>query len=291
MSNGTHIEALTGGQALLRDSSSLPLKSSIQFSDLWKAPLHDFPIRDQILYQYAGLCHGMKVLEIGPGSGFTAYRVSPHLKQLTLVDVSAQNVKHLKTSLASIKNVDVICKDVCVPGLDQAVGHQFDAAYGLEIFELLPDPQTCLQNLAAVLHPGGRLLLQFPNYPPERSPGKTHFRTRAELDTALRAAGFSSWRVYALRLRPHARLLYSLFHERPLKLYRYCREQLGPPRPVAYEQSWAFRSRDRVERFKIPIHTAWHLLSLASRLGGECFDRTLLEQDIFNVNLLVIATR
>jgi SAM-dependent methyltransferase len=233
----------------------------------------------------------MRVLEIGPGSGFTAYRLSPHMKHLTLVDVSSQNVKHLQTRLASISNVDVICKDVCVPGLDQAVDSLFDAAYGLEIFELLPDPQTCLQNIAAVLHPGSRLLLQFPNYPPERSPGRTHFRTRAELDTVMRASGFSSWLVYALRLRPHARLLYNLFHERPLKLYRYCREQLGPPRPVAYEQSWAFRSRDRVERFKIPIHAAWHFLSLASRLGGECFDRTLLAEHIFNANLLVIATR
>src|SRR5215472_5050421 len=182
MSHGTHMEALTGSTARLRDRSILPSKSSIRFSDLWKAPLHDFPIRDEILYQYAGLCYGMKVLEIGPGSGFTAYRMSSHFKHLTLVDVSAQNVKHLQMNLATIKNIDVTCKDVCVPGLDQATGGQFDAAYGLEIFELLPAPQTCLQNIAAVLRPGSQLLLQFPNYPPHRSPGRTHFRTRAELD-------------------------------------------------------------------------------------------------------------
>jgi len=36
-------------------------------SDLWKAPLTDLPIRDEILYQFAKFSPEMDLLEIGPG--------------------------------------------------------------------------------------------------------------------------------------------------------------------------------------------------------------------------------
>ena len=53
-------------------SPSRSARPSARLSDLWKAPLHDFPIRDEILYQYLPLARDMDVLEVGPGSGVTA---------------------------------------------------------------------------------------------------------------------------------------------------------------------------------------------------------------------------
>src|SRR5258708_36464084 len=68
-------------------------------SDIFKAPLHDFPIRDEILYQYLPLSPDMDVLEVGPGSGVTAFRVARRLRSLTLLDIAAANIAHLRGTL------------------------------------------------------------------------------------------------------------------------------------------------------------------------------------------------
>src|SRR4051794_2708100 len=46
------------------------------FQYLTAAPVHDFPIRDMILYTFSGVAGPRKVLEIGPGSGITAFTLS-----------------------------------------------------------------------------------------------------------------------------------------------------------------------------------------------------------------------
>lgn len=69
-----------------------PARPPARWSDLWKAPLHDFPLRDEILFQFLPLSREMDVLEIGPGSGFTAFRISRMVRHVTLVDVAPQAV-------------------------------------------------------------------------------------------------------------------------------------------------------------------------------------------------------
>jgi SAM-dependent methyltransferase len=263
----------------------------LPLSDLWHAPLHDFPIRDEALYQYLPLASDMDVLEIGPGSGITAFRLARQLRRLTLLDVAPANIARLRTTLGGDSSFRFICADICKPGLASLVGEQFDVVYGLEVFEFLPDPRMCLHNIGALLRPGGRLLLLFPNYPPPRSPGVTYFPNRSELDELLREAGFANWRVYAVRLRPHAHALYEYLHERPLRVYRELRSGGVPSRPQIYDETWTFRHRQRVEPFKVALHAGWRVLAAAMRLGGDCFERTPLENDILNRNLLLMAER
>jgi len=260
-------------------------------SDFFRAPLHDFPIRDEILYQYLPLSANMDVLEVGPGSGVTAFRVAPRLRSLTLLDIAAANVAHLRDALAGQPNLRFVCADVCQPGLGAQLGRTFDAAYAIEVFELLPDPEQCLRNFAEVLRPGGRLLLQFPNYPPSLSPGMTHFRTKAELGRLLQRAGFAQWNVCSLRLRPHAWFLYEHLHERPIRAYRRHRSRNGHDRPLIYDESWAFQHGRRLEPFKYALHTAWAALSAAMRVGGPVFDHSAVGDDILNRNLIVLARR
>src|SRR6202158_613126 len=62
-------------------------RPSFGLTDIWKSPLNDFPIRDEILYQYLPFSRDMDVLEIGPGSGFTAYWLGWGSCLLTPVDV------------------------------------------------------------------------------------------------------------------------------------------------------------------------------------------------------------
>jgi SAM-dependent methyltransferase len=268
-------------------------RPSFRWSDIWKAPLHDLPIRDEILYQYLPLAPDMSVLEVGPGSGFTAFRLSRHVRRLTLVDIGADNVAQLRRVLRSRENVEVVCADACQPGLASAVGTRFDAAFALEVFELLPDPAACLVNFAEVLRPDGHLLVQFPNYPPPQNPGVTWFPTRADLDRLMEAAGFRSWEVFSLNLRPHASTLYHELHERPLQLYRRFRDRRNghDHKPLTYDTTWAFRQRHRLEPYKYVLHGMWSALVAASRLGGPCFERERLGDEILGKNLLLMARR
>ena len=271
-------------------------RPSFRFSDIWRAPLHDFPIRDEVIYQYLPLSPDMDVLEIGPGSGFTAFRLARHVKSLTLVDLAAENIANLKKKLLDIQNLRCVCMDVCKPGLAETVGTTFDAVYGLEIFELLPDPGACLRNLAASLRPDGRLLIQFPNYPPEhyaltKPPGQFYFKTREEFDRLLQEAGFGSWTIDAVKLRPYARMLYREFHERPLEVYRRFRARKSDGRPLLYDQTWTFKRRNQLESVKVVVHGVWNILFAAMRLGGDCFERIPLGNEILNHNLLLLARR
>lgn len=272
-------------------SSMVLARPTFRWSDLWKAPLHDLPMRDEILYQYLPLTADMRVLEIGPGSGFTAFRLARHLRALTLVDVGADNVRALQQTLAGRSNVNVVRADVCQAGLAGAVGGRFDAAFALEVFELLPDPGACLDNLAEVLRPEGSLLLQFPNYPPPKHKGLTYFRTRAELDALLAAAGFRTWEVFSLSLRPHAAFLYHQLHEWPLRVYRRWRDRNAGGLSRTYDGTWAFQQRGRLEPYKPLLHGYWTALFATARLGGPCFERQPLGADILGRNLLLMARR
>ena len=159
-----------------------PSRPSFRLSDIHRAPLHDFPIRDEILYQYLPFSPEMDVLEVGPGSGFTAFRLAREIRSLTLLDVAPGNIAQLRSHLADIQNLTLVCADICKPDLVAELGRSFDAIYALEVFEYMQDPEACMRNLAGLLRPGGHLLLEFPNYPPPQSPGMTYFNTKAELD-------------------------------------------------------------------------------------------------------------
>ena len=291
MSSLVHDESARPGRDACGGDAGTLRRPRFRWSDLWKAPLHDFPMRDEILYQYLPLSPAMRVIEVGPGSGFTAFRLSRHVERLTLVDIASDNVRALQQHLASRSNVRVACADVCRPGLAGVVGSGFDTAFALEVFELLPDPGACLDNFAAVLREGGTLMVQFPNYPPPKHKGLTYFRTRDELDALLGAAGFRDWDVFALTLRPHAAVLYHELHERPLRAYRRWRARNTDGMSRSYDGTWAFRQRGRLEPYKAFLHAYWTALFAAARLGGACFARQRLEGEILGRNLLLVARR
>jgi SAM-dependent methyltransferase len=268
-----------------------PLRPGFRWADISQAPLHDLPMRDEIIFQYLPLSSDMSVLEVGPGVGFTAFRLAPKVRQMTLLDVTPESISQLRRNLADVPNVQTVCADACSPNLPALFAGPFDVVISLDMFEyLVGEPGACLKNFASVLAPGGRLLLQWPNYPVHVTKAATYIRTRPELDEIVGRAGFKRWTVHALRLRPYANLLYRELHERPLALYRRLRSHHGVDSPQTFDQTWTFQRGRQLERYKWLIHLAWVGLLSAMRLGGDCFECHPVN-DGLDGNLLLIAQR
>ena len=264
-------------------------RPSFRWSDIWRAPLHDFPIRDEILYQFLPLSPEMDVLEIGPGSGFTAFRLSRKVRQMTLVDVSAEAIADLQKQLHELPNLEFVCADLSAPGLAGRLKRTFGAAFGLDVFEYVVDPSTCLNNLASVLRPGGQLLLSFPNVPPPVGDGVTHFAHRAVVEGLLRKAGFRRWELFAVRLQPFAAAIYAALHEKPLALYRRLRGGSRHARPQTYEATWAFQQRQKLLHYKGVVHLFWAALGGVMRAGGDVFAKRSLTNGILGRQLVIRA--
>lgn len=261
-----------------------------RWSDIWGSPLHDLPMRDEIIFQYLPLSSDMSVLEVGPGAGFTAFRLAPQVRHITLLDIASETILQLRKKLVSVPNLTAVCADACSPELAAIVGGPFNAVVSLDMFQFVGNPQRCLKNLASVLAPGGRLLLQWPNYPLHKTKAVTYIRSRRELDGMVQSAGFKQWTVHALRLRPYASVLYREFHERPLALYRRLRSHSEVDAPQNFDQTWTFRRGQTLERCKWLLHLSWAGLLSAMRLGGDCFQCHPVYEGL-DGNLLLLAQR
>jgi SAM-dependent methyltransferase len=262
-----------------------------RWSDLWRAPLHDFPLRDEILHQFMPLMSSSEVLEIGPGSGITAYRLARLVRRLTVVDVADAAVEALRKDLSAFDNVRCVRADATQSDFTRLSGSNFDSAFALDVFEYVTDPAACLNNLADALRRGGQLLLSYPNVPPPVGDGVTYFDRAADLELLLAKAGFSEWEIGAVRLRPWAAAAYRALHERPMTLYRRLRARERPERPQTYEATWAFRHGRQRLRYKLPVHLAWRGLDRVMRLGGPFFSYTRAGDEIRGHQLLIRACR
>ncbi len=272
-------------------AGALMQRPPFRLSDIWEAPLHDFPIRDEILYQYLPLSTDMDVLEIGPGSGFTAFRLARQVRSLTLVDVAAKSLAEVRQQLRPLTNVRCVCADVTRAGLTAELKQSFDAAFALDVFEYLVDPATCLRNLAEVLRPSGELFLSFPNVPPPQGDGVTYFSHLGQLEVLLDRAVFRRWQIFTVRLRRVAAVTHRLMHEWPLELFHRLRKDSCDDRPQKYEDTWAFRRLLPLKRCKWLIHLYWTLSERMIHLNGEVFEFEPATEDILGRQLVIRAWR
>jgi SAM-dependent methyltransferase len=264
-------------------------RPSARWRDLFDAPVHDLPIRDEILYQFVPPLPGFKVLEVGPGSGFTAYAISRQVEHLTLVDYAETTLVDLRRKLGSKGAIRFVQADLSQPGLDTLLRDSYDFVFGLDMFEYVSDAVCSMQNLAAVLRPGGVLFLTFPNYTPPRGDGVTWFYERRELEDLLRQAGFARWQILSVALRPFSQTVFTLMHEWPLELYRRLRKRNDGERPQTYEGTWAFRNREVLERTKPVLHLYWTLVGTLLRISGDPFELRLASENLLGCQLVVIA--
>jgi ubiquinone/menaquinone biosynthesis C-methylase UbiE len=110
---------------------------------------------------------GDRVLEVGPGNGFVtlsiAERVGPQ-GQVFCVDVQANMIASLRRRLAGRGLSDRVATRVCKPddlGVEDLSG-SIDVAALIFMLHEAPDARRLLEQVAATLRPGGRLLLVEP---------------------------------------------------------------------------------------------------------------------------------
>ena len=110
----------------------------------------------------AGLKAGMKVADFGCGVGMTtrmlAEMVGPS-GSVTGVDFSADQVEEAReiSARAGIGNVSFLQANACDTGLPRA---HFDLAYCRFLLLHLPNPAACIEEMLAILKPGGILVLE-----------------------------------------------------------------------------------------------------------------------------------
>ena len=254
------------------------------------APVHDFPIRDEILFQFAPPVSGGKYLEIGAGSGYTAYCLAGQLDQLTIADFAEVTLADLRSKLGAISNISFARADLSQPNLESIVGGDFDFMYGLDMFEYVPDALCGFRNIASVLGPDGVMFLTFPNQTPPKGDGVTWFPTLGELETNLRQAGFARWEIFTVKQSAYSSAAYTLLHEWPLFLYRRLRgSHKQEDLPQTYEETWAFRNRGKLQALKSVIHFYWAFLNVVLKLGGRVFRESPATQDLLGHQLVIRA--
>jgi SAM-dependent methyltransferase len=263
-------------------------RPSFRWSDLWKAPLNDFPIRDEILYQYLPLEADLDVLEIGPGSGSTAFGLSRLVRHMTLADATPEPVSELQNKFRQQPNIRCLCADIGMHGLMGVIEGRYDIAFGLDVFEYVRDPRRALANLAELLRPNGELFLSFPNVPPPLGDGVTYFERSDELERMLHEAGFRKWAISAVRLNPYAACVYRILHETPLRIYRRLRSNPAG-KPQTYDAVWAFHNRRVLEHYKVPVHLLWMLIRGILYFGGDVFVSRPVNGNIFGHQLVIRA--
>ena len=142
------------------------------------------------------------LLEIGCGTGSTALKLAPSVKQMTATDISREMLTIAKEKLADtdLENLRFVQTEATEP-ID---GAPFDAACAFSILHLLDDLDEGLAHLHRLIRPGGMLItktacLRDMNFaiPPMikvmqwlgKAPDVLLF-SAPELEAAMRKAGF-----------------------------------------------------------------------------------------------------
>jgi tRNA (cmo5U34)-methyltransferase len=136
----------------------------------------------------------MKVLEYGAGTGITSFILREHLKEITMVDFSAEMVKIMNEKIASsgVKNLKTILFDL---EKQNWTGDKFDMVLTQMVLHHVNDIKAIAGKFFKMLNPGGFLVIA-DLYPEDGSfhgnefTGHKGFDT-VELENLIEKTGFT----------------------------------------------------------------------------------------------------
>ena len=238
------------------------------------APIHDYPIRDEILWQFGPRLDGLEVLEIGAGSGYTAWKLAPKVGQMVVADVADMSFGPKIMSYVA---------DFTKPGAQRTLG-KFDFIYSLDMLECVPHilDEQVFWNIRECLKLDGQALITFPNHP--KFPN--HYETIDQLIWAIRHGGIGAdkFRITTVELRGWAQFWYKWGHDVPMGILRDLRKSESG---MNYEQTWAFKKRNSLDKFKPLIHGYWAILNAIIKLGGPAYRQKQIKGEISGKQILI----
>ncbi|HWK37131.1 bifunctional 2-polyprenyl-6-hydroxyphenol methylase/3-demethylubiquinol 3-O-methyltransferase UbiG [Sphingomonas sp.] len=102
---------------------------------------------------------GRSALDMGCGAGLLAEPLARLGAKVTGVDAAAENIG----AAAAHASAGGLAIDYLAGGIETVAGRQFDLVVSFEVIEHVTDPAAFVAGLAAVVAPGGLLLLSTPN--------------------------------------------------------------------------------------------------------------------------------
>jgi ubiquinone/menaquinone biosynthesis C-methylase UbiE len=121
------------------------------------------PIADEAAYQHklqvtrALLRPEMEVLEFGCGTGSTAIKHAPHVKQITAIDISEKMLEIARGKAAAAGAGNIRFERAKIDDYTAADG-SFDVVLGMSILHLVADREAVLRKVHRMLKPGGHFL-------------------------------------------------------------------------------------------------------------------------------------
>jgi len=237
------------------------------------APIHDYPIRDEILWQFGPRLDGLDVLEIGPGSGYTAWKLAPKVGQMAVADISNLRIDWALSYVA----------DFTKPGAQRTLG-KFDFIYSLDMLECVKigEGSQVFDNIRQCLNREGTALITFPNH----SKFPNNYPTLDQLIYEMRIGGIGAdkFRISTVELRGWAQFWYKWGHDVSMGILRDLRKSESG---MNYKTTWAFKKRNKLDRFKPLIHGYWAILNAIIKLGGPAYRQKQIKGEILGKQILI----
>ncbi|MEX2139915.1 MAG: methyltransferase [Pirellulales bacterium] len=220
-------------------------------------PLATLSPRDLLLLEHLDISPSAAALEVGTGSGSSLVRLAPWFARLDGVDVCQGPLERIRRAIGAWRpelaaKVRLFELDFCAPEAHARLPQKYDLIFSCDTIEHVPNPGAFLRNVHAVLKPGGRAFLTFPNEHPRYAHGISFFERKETLERLLLEAGFERGQLEITRLmmaRP-AEFLGWLAWFGPRKamkhlgrLYRGNRKQ-----PQTFDETDFFAAAGRFER-------------------------------------------
>jgi SAM-dependent methyltransferase len=108
--------------------------------------------------------HG-EALEIGSGIGNMTELIRPAATHLVATDTEPHYLEELRARFASDPNVQVVPYDLDADPPAEVAARQYDAIVAINVIEHIADDHRLVARLAALLRPGGKLLIYVPACP------------------------------------------------------------------------------------------------------------------------------
>lgn len=171
------------------------------FNKSFRKPIFE---RFDIAFQEMGDLKGKSVIDVGCGSGIYLTNIAKKGAERALgVDFSAPML-----AIASQKLQEISAQDHCklkqANFLDEDFQEKFNFSIAMGVFDYLPDPVTFLKKLKAVTTE--KVLASFPGPSSIRGPlrklryimtsrGRVYYYTKQDIEKAVKAAGFSDYKL------------------------------------------------------------------------------------------------